>query len=565
MPDLSIIIPARQEEFLQLTIDDILRNMRGSTEMIVVLDGYWPDTGIPINPLVTVVHDDAKPDGSTPGQRAAINKGMRLADSRFVMKVDAHCAFDEGFDVKLMADCEYDWTVIPRMYNLHVFDWVCGECGHPTYQGPKPTQCEECKAKADFEKVIVWKPRLNRRTDFARFDADLRFKYWKEYAERPESEGDVVDTMCSVGAAFFMHRERFWELGGVDEKHGSWGQSGVEMACKAWLSGGRHVVNKKTWFSHLFRTQPGFGFPYPASGRQHEAARKYSRQLWQGNTWKKATRPFKWILQKFHPVPDWDDQPTSQPSAGLIYYTDGECPDAIATAVRQQIERVRLDRPVMSASLFPLDFGDNLVVRAERGAVTMFRQILAALESSKAEVVFFCEHDVFYHPTHFDFVPPRRDVYYYNENVWKVDTKTGYALFYAHKGHKGVRQVSGLVAYRDLLVRHYTERLRRITANPEISVWRMGFEPGKPLPRGVDDVPAEGFWSEHPNVDICHPGTFTPNRWRLKDFRRKPATWRLEDEIPFWGRTAGRFSEWLREVSQGAPESLVSIRPTSAG
>jgi hypothetical protein len=109
--------------------------------------------------------------------------------------------------------------------------------------------------------------------------------------------------MCCVGAAWFMSKERYWEIGGMDEKHGSWGQMGVELACKSWLSGGRQVVNKRTWFAHLFRTQPGFGFPYPNPGVQQ--ARDYSAWLWRGNHWDGAKRPFRWILDKFWPVSGW--------------------------------------------------------------------------------------------------------------------------------------------------------------------------------------------------------------------------------------------------------------------
>jgi len=39
------------------------------------------------------------------------------------------------------------------------------------------------------------------------------------------------------------------ELEGLDERHGFWGQFGTEISCKSWLSGGRQVVNKKTWFA----------------------------------------------------------------------------------------------------------------------------------------------------------------------------------------------------------------------------------------------------------------------------------------------------------------------------
>ena len=40
---LSVIIPSRNEVFLQQTIDDVLRNAVGEIEVIAVLDGYWPE------------------------------------------------------------------------------------------------------------------------------------------------------------------------------------------------------------------------------------------------------------------------------------------------------------------------------------------------------------------------------------------------------------------------------------------------------------------------------------------------------------------------------------------
>ena len=107
-----------------------------------------------------------------------------------------------------------------------------------------------------------------------------------------------------------MSRNRFHELEGCDEKHGGWGQFGVEFACKSWLSGGRHVVNKKTWFAHMFRTKPQhqFGFPYQLSGNAQTKAQEYSRDLWLNNKWQKAVRPLQWILDKFAPIPDWEEE-----------------------------------------------------------------------------------------------------------------------------------------------------------------------------------------------------------------------------------------------------------------
>lgn len=303
MADLSVLIPARNEEWLKQTIDDILAHAEGDTEVIAVLDGAWADPPIPQHPKVTVVYHP-----ESIGQRAAINEAARISQAEFVMKCDAHCAFDQGFDIKLMAECESNWLVIPRMYNLHVFDWVCDACGHSWYMGPDPEECGKCGSTKGFHRELVWEPRWSRKTDFARFNSDLRFKYWGSYKGRDAAQGEIADVMCFVGACFFLRRDWYWELGGCDEGHGSWGQQGVEMSCKGWLSGGRVVVNKRTWFAHMFRTRGGFSFPYPMSHSQQEHAREYSRDLWLNNKWPRATRPFTWILEHFWPVPDWDEE-----------------------------------------------------------------------------------------------------------------------------------------------------------------------------------------------------------------------------------------------------------------
>lgn len=530
MTDLSILIPARNEMFLRRTIEDILTNIEGDTEIIAVLDGAWAEPPIPDHPRVTLVFHP-----SPIGQRAATNEAARLSSARYVMKVDAHCAFDRGFDVKLMADCQHDWTVIPRMYNLHAFDWVCTDCGGRTYQGPK--RCEKCQGE-NVEMDLVWKPRLNRRTDFARFDRDLHFQYWGAYERRPQAQAEIADVMCFVGAAFFMERSRYFELGGLDEGHGSWGQMGVEISCKSWLSGGRQVVNKKTWFAHLFRTQPGFGFPYPITHAEQEAARTYSRRLWQGNGWDRAVHPLRWLIDRFSPVPDWDT-----PRKGVVYYTDNRLDEAIAAPVRRQLDRAAAGMEVISVSLQPLDWQRNIHLGLERGYLTMFRQILAGLEASMADIVFLCEHDVLYHPTHFDFTPPRRDVYYYNENVYKVDYQTGHALFYF------ARQTSGLCAYRELLVSHYRRRVALVERDGFSR--RMGFEPGTHhRAERVDDIRAEGWMSEYPNIDIRHDQNLTPSRWKKEQFRDQRYTrgWLETESVPGWGQTAGRFMQLLEEL-----------------
>jgi len=307
--DLSVIIPARCEEFAVNTVNDVLDKARASTEVILVLDGAWADPVIPDRPGLHIVHL------ATPiGQRAATNLGARMSHAEYVMKLDAHCSLDEGFDVKLMEDCQPDWTMIPMLYNLHAFDWKCLGCGKQTYQGTRPKDCK-CGG-TEFEMVILWKPKEGKGPYVSwRFDNQMQFKHWRKHCKRPEAQGDFVETLSFAGPCFFIHRDRYWELDGCDEAHGSWGQFGTEWACKSWLSGGKLITTRKTWFAHLFRTgnfkgafDGGSSFPYPISGNAQERAKVYSRDLWLNDRWPKAIHPLKWLVDKFKPVPDWHDK-----------------------------------------------------------------------------------------------------------------------------------------------------------------------------------------------------------------------------------------------------------------
>jgi len=281
---LSILIPSRNEEFLARTVEDLLSNIEGDTEIIVGLDGEWALPELEQHERVTVVYYD-----ESIGQRAMTNQLCRLSKAKYVMKIDAHCAVDKGFDVKMMAKMHDNWTMIPVMRNLHAFDWVCDK-GHRRYQGPSGA-CTDCGG--DTHKEVVWNPKTNPQSTSYRFDNTLHFQYFGEYKSRPEYiEGlkdGITETMSIQGSCFMLTREKYWELDICDEAHGSWGQQGVEVACKTWLSGGRVVVNHDTWYAHMFRTNGDFTFTYPNPGISK--AREYLRELWFNNKWIQAFFP----------------------------------------------------------------------------------------------------------------------------------------------------------------------------------------------------------------------------------------------------------------------------------
>ena len=56
MNNISVVIPARNEEFLSRTIDDLLASFEEDTNIIVGLDGAWAEPRLVDNPKVIIVH-----------------------------------------------------------------------------------------------------------------------------------------------------------------------------------------------------------------------------------------------------------------------------------------------------------------------------------------------------------------------------------------------------------------------------------------------------------------------------------------------------------------------------
>jgi diadenosine tetraphosphatase ApaH/serine/threonine PP2A family protein phosphatase len=321
MTELSILVPARNEEFLGRTIQDILEHTEANTEIISILDGYLPDPPLPVSEKVQVIYNPV-----AVGQRAGANQAARLAKGKYLMKVDAHCAFDQGFDRKMLDAYERlddDVTMLPVMKNLHAFDWICEE-GHRRYQSPSGP-CETCGKPTT--KDVVWFPKPSPNSFTFRFDKTMHFQYYGELAKRPENikgaltkdgthDTNLRETLSIQGSCFMITKEKWLELDICSEEFHSWGQQGVEVACKTWLSGGRVISNLNTWYAHMFRTRGGdFGFPYSNPQSLVNENREKSRWMFQKDNWPLAARKFQWLLDKFNP-PDWGI------TKGMIYYTD---------------------------------------------------------------------------------------------------------------------------------------------------------------------------------------------------------------------------------------------------
>ena len=232
----------------------------------------------------------------------------------------------------------------------------------------------------------------------------------------------------------------------------------------------------------------------------------------------------------------------------IIYYTDNLPSEKFLWIIRNQIMKACGDIPIISVSQWPIPFGRNIVLPGiGRSDLSLYKQILIGLETSNADVVYFAEHDVIYHPSHFDCIPPDNSAFWYDTNIWKVRAKDGQALYYQ------TYALSLMVCYRDIAVEHYRERVRLETIHQIPKATH--YEPGRFLaPKGMGTIPAKYFRSEHPCIDIKHENNWNGKcRFNKSSFRslKSIRDWQLADDVPFWGKTKGRFNQFLEDIDNG--------------
>ena len=216
----------------------------------------------------------------------------------------------------------------------------------------------------------------------------------------------------------------------------------------------------------------------------------------------------------------------------IVYYTDHCLPADLAALCRDQLVRTAGDAEIVTVGLNkPADFGNTtFTVFTERGVLAMLVQILTGLELAQGDYVFLAEHDVYYYPAHFDFIPLRNNTFYYNINVLHVRWPDGYAVAW-----DDCQQVSGLCAHRELLLDYYRARIAQI----EREGFNRHYEPG--LKQTVGGQRVENWKSEMPNLDIRHGKNLTRSKWSVADLRNQKYAkgWREMAKAPGWDEIMG--------------------------
>jgi glycosyltransferase involved in cell wall biosynthesis len=484
----SIIIAGRCEAYFQQTIDSILDAAVGEIEIIAVVDGYVPNP-----PLVA--RDERvrifQLDKSI-GQRAGYNFGVRKSRGKYVMKLDAHAMVSTGFDVQLASHCPDDAIILPEMRKLDVH---------------------------------TWKPKRRGKVHFMHFGLDLYTHFWPNYRKREGVKDQLYpEVMTGQGSCWFTTRKWNDYIGMLDERVGSWGNVGIEVSLRTWLCGGTQILNKDAWQAHWFRRDEG-GYTYPMGGRDVAKAHQFvwDNYYFQDNAFEHQVRPFSWLIEKFAPVPGWEAYMSDYYKAPrvIVYYTDNKIPDNLANPVRKRLKQTVGPIPIICVSQEATNFGQNICIGAQpRKYKSIYEAALKGVKAAEpGSVVYLCEHDVFYHPSHFAQLPQDDKTLYFNLERYYYNA--GRDSFMKARGKRALSQC---VARREALIQHLEERLRN--CGDEITEKFAEWEKGS-------DIKCENFESARPNVDVLHDGNYTPAGRYAREYKKgiKQGVFNL----PGWG------------------------------
>lgn len=247
---------------------------------------------------------------------------------------------------------------------------------------------------------------------------------------------------------------------------------------------------------------------------------------------------------------------------GIVQYTDNFGDQNFLEKCRQQIKVCAEENnisEIVCVSHKPVeDFGKNIVVNYERGVLAMFKQVVDGIEACDADVIYLAEHDMIYHPSHFSFIPPEKDVFYYDRNRYSVCDETGKAVFY----HTDVPSM--MCAYKDFLLDHYKRRVQDLESKDGKWDGKNGYSPPKGLPKNKRKGTRQTYIAKFPSLDVRRKDSWTRKRMNKKQFRSEKSHrgWKELDILPGWGIIKDRFNDFVNSLGK-TEESKVNCADCS--
>jgi len=239
----------------------------------------------------------------------------------------------------------------------------------------------------------------------------------------------------------------------------------------------------------------------------------------------------------------------------IIYYSDNKLDPLLFRKCQENIAWAADGKPIISVTQKPVDLGTNICV-GEIGSswVNLYKQVLTGAKNAQTQFVAMAEHDMFYTKEHFNWMPPRDDIFYYNENCmwvqWGGNHPELNGMYSTWWGKEPRFALSQLICNRELLIKDTEYRLKLLEDNDWLTKTMLfAGEPGvtrlkeiqkwAKLGKGlsvmqhlrvyheVDDYfksqKSEAFRTEQPNLDVRHGDNYTgPKRGKNRTYYIEP-------------------------------------------
>jgi hypothetical protein len=231
----------------------------------------------------------------------------------------------------------------------------------------------------------------------------------------------------------------------------------------------------------------------------------------------------------------------------ILYYSDSRLDSQIERVCIDHLNKAADGKPIISVTQKPLDLGTNICV-GDMGSswLNLYRQLLIAVENATTPYVAMAESDCLYTAEHYNWIPPRDDVFYYNENCWFVqwggnhpELNGMYSTFWGER-----KALSQLICNRELLHKDLVQKLSLldqhewvkksllfagepgVTRIKEAQKWAnsgKGVSLMKFIEEYLESQTSDIFRTVLPNLDIRHASNFTgPKRGKNRTYTLEP-------------------------------------------
>ena len=244
----SVVIPVSRADtdYIGRTVESVEKNAVGSIEVLTEMD-VW-----------------------TEGHRVIMNRLVKDAKGKYILRLDAHCAMSPGWDARMKSSCDEKTIVSAIVDSLDVKTWG--------------------GSSVDMGLII-----LNR-------EMDNTYPPWKSLAAR-----NIEEPTMGLGGCNYMIQKRHYDYHeGCDEALGIREAGGLEWALKAWLTGGQVIIRTDVVCCHLFRApEIGVGDAVKDRDATLMLAKKWATGYGKGQIY-----GLYWLARKFEPWLDWDKKET---------------------------------------------------------------------------------------------------------------------------------------------------------------------------------------------------------------------------------------------------------------